>query len=390
MKKLRALFIPTSNSGITFWRMYNFWGSAHRQGLSDIHVLWYQKQHGEQNLTHPWERDILNADYMWRITKEVQDWAHLSDVIIFGMLHGPGFKFDDANASNAYVTEAMSLFRALKDMFPEKPIYSEIDDNMLSTPEYNPAGPMYNPNQELRELALTQFKESDGLITSTPYLAEIYRDFNENVSVIPNSIDFALWDRLEGKDRPGIRIGWAGGANHDDDLKILEEIIPAINKLHKNIKWVFLHGCPKYLRESPGVEFHKLWTKIDKYPKKLASLDFDIGIAPLVDNAFNRGKSNLRWLEYSALRIPTVASNVGNFAETIKHSIDGFLADDATQFIDHLDLLIKDRKLRRQIGLSAHERIRKDFNVDDTVKKYVEILSNAKVRSSKRSMELVH
>lgn len=377
--KLRALFIPTANAGITYWRMFNFWKAASRLGIAEFHVLWWNKKLTE---VHPWERDILKSEYMWRITKEIQDWAQISDVIVFGMLHGSGIKTDRMTKDD-YITESMGIFRALKDMF-NKPIFSEIDDNMLSTPDYNPAAPHYVPNAELRDLAITQFKESDGLIVSTPYLKEVYSDCNENIHVIPNSIDFKLWDKVVKKDKKGIRVGWAGGANHEEDLRMLETIIPLFPK----VTFVMVHGCPHYLRKFKNVEYRAKWTHIDKYPNYLGGLGFDIGIAPLIDSSFNRGKSNLRWLEYSALKVPTVASRVGHFIDSIKDGEDGFLASSTDEFIKKLETLIKLPGIRNEMGKNAYNKVFSNFNVDETVKDYISVLSQ-KVEQSEKEKTLV-
>ena len=385
-KKLNVLFVPTANSGVTFYRMTNFWTAADREGLANMRVLWWQK---DQTEVHPWERDILNSDFQWRITKELQEYAMKADVIIFGMLHGSGARPDTPDAAEDYISESLGLFRAIKDMLPNVPILTEIDDNMLSTPEYNPANPLYNPKSELREIAIRQFKESDGLIVSTSYLAEIYSDFNSNINVVPNAIDTVMWNKTKKKSKPGIRIGWAGGGSHNDDLAILKNVIPAITSKHKNVKFVFFHGCPEWLRSIKGVEFHPKYARIDKYPQAIASLDLDIGLAPLVDNAFNRGKSNLRWLEYSALGVPCVASNVRPFAECIRGGIDGLLADGEEEFISCLNRLIENKDIRKKMGVAAKQRIYRDFNVDKVTADYVKILEGMKVRTEplNRSLE---
>lgn len=339
----------------------------------DFHPLWWQNDLTEM---HHWERDIHDAGYVWRITKEIQDWALISDAIVFQMLHGPGFKMDEHTKLD-YVNHSMALFRAVKELVPNKPIFTEIDDHITSTPIYNAADPFYAPGAALRELAIAQFKESDGLIVSTPYLQEVYSEFNDNIFVVENSLDFKVWDAVKKKSKKGIRIGWAGGATHSQDLEILESVIPRITERHKDVSFVFVHGTPHSLRGLKNVEHIQKWTRIDKYPSFLGSLDFDIGIAPLVDNAFNRGKSNLRWLEYSGLGIPTVASKVGHFAQTINHGVDGFLAENHNEFEQYLEVLITDKKARTAMGAMAKDRARLDFNVDRTAQKYAEILQQA-------------
>ena len=141
-----------------------------------------------------------------------------------------------------------------------------------------------------------------------------------------------------------------------------------------------MHGISPALKGKKGVVHVVKFARIDQYPKYLARQGFDIGIAPLADNAFNRGKSNLRWLEYSALKIPTVASNVGHFAETIRPGLDGILCDTPDDFTRELETLIKDRSLRWNLGQAAYDRVQSDFNVNGVVQQYKATLEEIRER----------
>lgn len=356
MRNINVLLIGTLNSGVVFWRFHNFAIAAYRNGLADVHDLWWRK---DSNTIHPWQIDIANPEYSWRITKEMQDWALQADVIIFQIVQTP---------------KAMGLFEAMKDLCPNKPILTEIDDNVISAPVYNPASPFLSPESPIRKLILEQIRKSDAVIVSTDYLREVYLEFNDNIHVVHNAIDFHVWDRVKRRARNGLIIGWAGAMNHDEDVRILKPVIEEIHKRHPKAIFQLVHGAPPDMRELPGVRYSGKSVEIDKYPKFLASYDFDIGLAPLVDNAFNRSKSNLRWLEYSALGWPTVASKVGHFAESITHGQDGFLCNTAQEWVDCIEALIANRNLRYSIGQEARRKVRLDFNIDSVARYYVEIL----------------
>lgn len=364
--KLNAFFLATGNAGLMWWRWQTYADSAWRQGIASmINPLWDK----ELTFSQPWEMHLDSNDvlFKYRFIGMAEEAAIKAEVIVVQMVHTP---------------VALRLFRSLKDRFPGKPILAEVDDHFLSVAEYNPAWDSYWPGSPYRDIAISHLKESDGIIVSTPYLKEVYSEFNANIWVVPNAIDFPTWDRVQRKRRPGIRIGWAGGASHEEDMRTILPAIKNVLAKHKGVEFVMVNGpaqsgLPSWLKDVKGVTHVSKWARIDKYAQSLAHLDFDIGIAPLVDNAFNRGKSNLRWLEYSALGIPTVASRVGHFAETCRDGADAFLADDAAEFEAKLDLLIKDRKLRTQMGARANARIRRDFNVDATAQLYVEALREA-------------
>lgn len=369
---MKVLWIQASNSGIAYWRLYNFWKAAHRNAEFDSWVMWWQK---DLSHYHPWQDHIVSDDALkkYGVLEEMNGMIANHDVIVWQSIHTPA---------------ALELFYAAKDAYPTKPMLVEIDDNMLSTPEYNPASEAYRPGSLHTSLVIDQIKAADGMIVSTPHLKEVYSEYCDQIYVVPNCIDFQDWGN-DRKKKPGIRIGWAGGASHDLDLEQIRGVVTRTLEKHKNVKFVFVHGVPQWLKDIEGVEVVKKFARIDKYPKFIAQQGFDIGLAPLVDNNFNRGKSNLRWLEYSSMGIPTVASNVGHFAETIQDGVDGYLADDEKDFEHKLDLLITDRKLRRKMGRAAQSRVMRDFNVDGVVKAYREALEKALEVGASRPAEVV-
>lgn len=352
MQPVKVLFIPTLVSGVTYWRMWNPVNSASRTRAFDGWLLWWQKELTEM---HPWQNDILSNEYYARITGEIEAGCLKSDIVVMSMIHTP---------------IGLSTVQGIREVYG-KPVVMEIDDNILSCPAYNPAALAYNPNTNVRKTTVQQMRESDALIVSTPYLKEIYSEFNDNIYVLPNSIDFNAWDKLQHRKNKGkITIGWVGGANHNDDLLIIEPAIDYLCNKYPQVEFVFGHGMHPKFRDKKGTRWLRDFIRIDKYPQAIARMSFDIGIAPLVDNAFNRGKSNLRWIEYSALGIPTVASNVGHFAETIHDGSDGMLCDTPEDFIQALESLITDTSKRKCMAKEAKARVFKDFNIDTTVKLY--------------------
>ena len=357
MNDLKALFIPTVVSGVVYWRMVNPWVASLRTKAFKSWVLWWQKDMSAS--MHPWQSEVMSSLYHAKITGELSAACKDHDVIIIGMLHIP---------------PGMQTLQAIREMYG-KPVVMEIDDNILSCPEYNPAAGTYGPNNNVRKITIQQMRESDAMVVSTPYLKEIYSEFNDHIYVVPNAIDFELWGKAQRKRNKGrLTIGWVGGANHNDDLLIIGPAIEYLTAKYPHVEFVFGHGMHPNFRGKKGVRWIQEFVRIDKYPKAVAKMGFDIGVAPLVDNAFNRAKSNLRWLEYSALGIPTVASNVGHFKETIEHGKTGLLCEGAGDFIGHLEMLIKDTAKRKELAKNAKAEVFKNWNIDNVVKTYGTIL----------------
>jgi glycosyltransferase involved in cell wall biosynthesis len=108
-----------------------------------------------------------------------------------------------------------------------------------------------------------------------------------------------------------------------------------------------------------------------EYPEYLAKQRWDIGIAPLVDTAFTRSKSHIKWMEYSMYEIPTVASRVYPYfmelcgRETITDGETGFLCETQDQWETKLEALILDKKLRQRIGKQSYDHIAKNWQYKD-------------------------
>lgn len=120
------------------------------------------------------------------------------------------------------------------------------------------------------------------------------------------------------------------------------------------------------------------WAPIDLFPKMVSSWKGDIGIAPLKDSNFNRAKSNLRWLEYSAMSIPTVASNIYPFKNSIRNGIDGIVCNSTQEWYDAIRSLILDKAKRSRMSAEAYRRVKKDFNMGKIAISYKEILNTIK------------
>jgi len=181
------------------------------------------------------------------------------------------------------------------------PLIYEIDDLLIDIPEWNYAHEYYKSNEEYVKKIISL---CDGVVTSTIPLAEIYSEFNKNIIVILNHLPKFIWGDIypaheyyEGKK---IKILWAGSANHFS-LKHLAEkgihggdfgggLMDFIKKTTDKYDWIFMGAMPMELEGIKNkIKFVK-WVDVFNYPRKMKSLEADIGIAPLVDGVFNKSK----------------------------------------------------------------------------------------------------
>ncbi|MFC3652667.1 glycosyltransferase family 92 protein [Dyella humi] len=147
----------------------------------------------------------------------------------------------------------------------------------------------------------------DRFVVSTDTLAEEFKGFHSDIRVVLNHLPVDWWSKLESQRRVGRkpRVGWGGGSSHRGDLELIADVV---RDLADEVEWVFFGMCPDKLR--PYVhEFHT-GVPIEEYPRKLASLNLDLALAPLEENAFNECKSNLRLLEYGACGFPVICTDI--------------------------------------------------------------------------------
>ncbi|MDM8558081.1 sulfotransferase [Candidatus Parabeggiatoa sp. HSG14] len=179
------------------------------------------------------------------------------------------------------------------------------DDLIYALPKTNP---YYKTNyKDIKQRVHRAITFSDRLIVTTEPLVDAYRFLNTDIRLIPNYIEYARWKDLSPQRQQGRkpRIGWAGAAQHQGDLRLIMSLVKA---LAQEVEWVFFGLCPKELKEY----IHECYGMVpfEQYPAKLASLNLDLAIAPLEQNTFNEAKSNLRLLEYGILGYPVVCSDI--------------------------------------------------------------------------------
>ena len=346
--KFRPLFVATQSPGDVYYRCNGF---AREMG-GEV----FPAQCLTKNVFPNWEEVMVkDPEIMYQIEKA---FARCNLAVFQRVSTGQG----------------LSMIMALKEKYDRK-ILAEIDDNALMVDECNPGSAFLKPNSDMEHWFKAQLKTCDGVIVSTDNLKEVYMQFNKNIHVVKNSLDFEMWDKLRKPKKDNkIRIGWQGGQMHNEDLDILRPVLPKLLKKHKNIEFHFFGFIPPFL-EMDKVFDHKIVPFFD-YPKKVMGLNLDITLAPLVETPFNRGKSSLRVLEAGASRSAVVATANPHlpYASVIDNGEDGYLAKTTEDWVNCLDSLILSPVLRRKFSDNLYAKVKRDFNIKDEAKRYEHIL----------------
>lgn len=214
---------------------------------------------------------------------------------------------------------------------------------------------------------------SDLVITGNGFLSEYAKKFNRNVHIIPTTIDTDYHKKkIVKKKDDRICIGWTGSRT---TIPHFEKAIPFLKILQSKYQdkiYFKVIGDENYFNKELNINGVKwnLETEIQDLS------EIDIGIMPLPDDEWAKGKCGLKGLQYMALEMPPVISPVGVNTEIISDGINGFLAKDINEWVEKISLLIENPELRKKIGAAARKTVEEKYSVNSQKEKYLGLFQN--------------
>ncbi|MDL2246081.1 glycosyltransferase [Methanobrevibacter sp. OttesenSCG-928-K11] len=262
-----------------------------------------------------------------------------------------------------------------------KMIY-ETDDDLLAIDESNSSFEYIN---SCRNEISNYINNSDTIVVTTPALAQ---KFDKNkVEVIRNYYIDSLLDlkKFRKNNTNTIKIGYFGTLTHSNDINIIKKVIiklqeEMLSKHNITLEFIVVGGFD-------DLDHDESWISTIDLPKNswdfkffmnwLGNIvDWDVGIAPLENSSFNKGKSELKYIEYSALAIPVVCSDIEPYNTVVKDGITGFLANTEEEWFEKLKKLILNENLREEIVTNSQKDILENYSLNDRVEKWEKILEN--------------
>jgi len=214
------------------------------------------------------------------------------------------------------------------------------------------------------------------VMVGNPYLAEYARQFNQNVSIIPTTIDTDKYKPVNIEDASGpVVIGWTGSHSTVQHLDTLRSALAKLAQ-RESIRLRVI-GTPNYQIE--GVEFETIMWRSETEVEDLSAVD--IGIMPLPDDNWARGKCGAKALQFMAMGIPTVCSPVGVNTDIIQDNENGLIANSEEEWIEKLSLLSRSRELRARLGKAGRQTIEQRFSAAVQAPRVYEVLESV-VRKS--------
>jgi glycosyltransferase involved in cell wall biosynthesis len=208
---------------------------------------------------------------------------------------------------------------------------------------------------------------ADAIICGNRTVAEHFSQWNRNVRIIHTAVDDKRFTPLQKKTGREIVIGWSGASAGFSELYQIEPVFARLLRQHTNVKLrILADQKPQFTTLPPSQCQYVKWSPEIEVS---AIQHMDIGIMPLSDTPWNRGKCSYKMLLYMACGLPVVASPVGMNSDVLAAIVCGFGASGIDQWMHCLDLLISDETKRRTLGKNGRELVSKQFSVDAIVPK---------------------
>lgn len=245
----------------------------------------------------------------------------------------------------------------------------DVDDDLFNVPRGNPALNHYRKPQN-QDIVTKCLDLASVISTTTETLKELYKTYSPNIHVIPNAYNAArlpLQRPKQYKEKP-VQIAWRGSHAHQEDLDDVRDVLNHIIESDQ-LKMTFYGWRPFFVPENLCIDWRGGWLGVFDYIHRLAGHQPDYLLVPLLDNSFNRAKSNIAWMEANIVGAVTIAPAYlpefdlpGVLRYENKQHLKQIVADIEAERIDRNGLLNDSREeMLSRFTLSAINRKRADL-----------------------------
>ena len=224
----------------------------------------------------------------------------------------------------------------------------DFDDAIL----FKSSAPYYSFGRKIKFISV--MRSSDIIIAGNSYLKELAAKYTapDKIYTLPTTVDLSKYRKKDyAEQHSQVILGWIGSKS---TLKYLKELIPVFNRLGKKYKNLKLKIVADTFFECDNLPVVKKEWSYDDEVDDLMS--FDIGLMPLDDNPWSKGKCSFKLIQYLAVGIPSVCSPVGMNCDVIENGKQGLWASSLEEWEHQLSKLIEDIDLRKTMGSTAHEK----------------------------------
>jgi glycosyltransferase involved in cell wall biosynthesis len=213
---------------------------------------------------------------------------------------------------------------------------------------------------------------SDSVVAGNEYLAERANKAGcKNIFILPTVVDTNLYKQNFQPVQSKFTIGWLGSPHTAKYLSML--IVPLKKILEDGETCLRIVGSKGFSFEDIPAEFIE-WSEQTEV-ENIQS--FNVGLMPLLDSPWERGKCGFKLIQYMACGIPVIASPVGVNSKIVQHGMNGFLAQSSEEWVHYLRMLKQDKELREKFGLAGRMLVEEKYSLHVTAPQLLNIFKSA-------------
>ena len=212
-------------------------------------------------------------------------------------------------------------------------------------------------------------KNCDYIFAGNGYLAAHAKQFNSAVEVIPTSVDTDKYNLDCQKDARALTLVWIGSSS---TKKYLVDILPQLEKAAQSVPNLQLNNIADFQLSSPTLKIINIGWQAETEASELNKAD--IGIAPMLDNNWTKGKCALKVLQYMASGLPVISSHSGVNAEVIQDQVTGYLMEKNEDWPELIIALQHKKSLLQQMGLHGKLFVNNEFSIPAVYQKISAVL----------------
>ena len=245
------------------------------------------------------------------------------------------------------------LERGLYDGLPtiecglKKPLVLDVDDAVWQSPPYG--------ESQMKYTAL----RADTIVVGNTYLADWFSQFSKNIEIIPTAVDTNQFFPVQQDENRSFTVGWTGTSGNFNYLCSISNALKNFFEYAKNARLLVV--ADKF-PDGFDLPYERLdFVKWSENNEAAMVQKMDVGLMPLADDSWSRGKCSFKMLQYMACGIPVVVSPVGMNAEVLAKGNIGFKATSEKDWLDVLIYLYEDENRRAIMGKEGRRIVERDY-----------------------------
>lgn len=264
-----------------------------------------------------------------------------------------------------------------KELLPYFPPFLEILIKLKKIPfilDYDDAvWHNYDKNKSwyFRKFLINKFpfiiRNAELVICGSNYILDYASLFTKKLYKIPTVIDINRYRTNDFHSEHKFVVGWIGSPSSSKYLTTINNVLKEFSK-NASVK-IHLVGFNNNLK--PYLDFKCNIIEWSEETEIQEIKKFDVGIMPLPDTSFERGKCGFKLVQYMGCSKPVIASPVGENKIIVEHGINGFLANSESEWLTFLNLLFKDKKRAQLIGQQGFLKVLKSYSLSECQKDYL-------------------